>query len=101
MAYKEDVNSPLIFTIGAVSALLAIVVVVGLQSWFMYEEQAEKDQNYAGAVNHQLVDLRKEQQSNITGYRWIDRDKKVAAVPIDEAMKLLIQNKGKLPSTQP
>jgi len=101
MAYREDVDSQLILTIGAVSGFMVIVAVIGLQAWYMSEERRELDQKYATTANPQLVELRKTEQANLTKYRWIDKDKQVAAVPIDEAMKLLIQNKGKLPTTQP
>jgi hypothetical protein len=101
MAFKEDVNSPLILTIGAISGFLVIVCVIGLQAWFMSEEQRELDGKYATAVNYRLTELRSEQQAHLQGYRWIDPQNRVAAIPIDEAMKLLIENKGKLPSTQP
>jgi hypothetical protein len=96
MAYQEDTNSPLILVIGAVSGFLVIVIVIGLQAWFLNEEQQELSQVYSGAVNHQLRDLRIEQNRNVSTYRWIDRDKQIVAVPVDEAMKMLIQNKGKL-----
>ena len=101
MAYREDVDSQLILTIGAVSGFMVIVAVIGLQAWYMSEERRELEQKYSNAANPQLVELRKAEQANLTKYRWIDKDKQVAAVPIDEAMKLLIQNKGKLPTTQP
>ena len=97
MAYQEDTNSPLILVIGAVSGFLVLVIVIGLQAWFMSEEQAELSQVYSGAVNYQLHDLRAEQQARMNTYRWIDRDKQIVAVPVDEAMKMLIESKGKLP----
>jgi hypothetical protein len=95
--FKDDTNTQLIFTIGAISGFLVIVAVIGLQAWFMREEEAELNEKYAGAVNYQLTTLRKDQQANISTYRWIDRDKQIAAIPVDQAMKLLIQNNGKLP----
>jgi uncharacterized protein HemX len=101
MAYKEDVNSQLIITIGAISGFLLIVLAIGLQAWFVSEEQTELNAKSATAVNYQLADLRSEQQNNITTYRWIDRDKKIAAIPIDQAERLLLENNGKLPATQP
>jgi hypothetical protein len=101
MAYKEDVDSQLIITIGAVSGFLLIVLAIGLQAWFASEEEAELTTKSASAVNYQLADLRNQQQSNLTTYRWVDRDKQIVAIPIDEAEKLLLQNNGKLPATQP
>ena len=101
MAFKQGENAPLIITIGAVSGFLLLVIVIGLQAWFMSEEQDEMDRKYAGAVNFQLADLRAEQQTKLNTYRWVDRDKQVVAIPIDDAMKLLMQTNGKLPATQP
>ena len=100
MTFKDDVNSPLIITVGAISGFLVIVLVIGLQAWFLSEEQRELSGDYS-AGNRELTELRKDQQAKISTYHWIDRDKNVVAIPIDEAKKLLIENKGKLPSTQP
>ena len=95
--YHEDTNSPLILVIGAVSGFLVIVIVIGLQAWFLSEEQTELSQVYSEAENYQLQELREEQERNLSTYRWIDREKQIVAVPVDEAMKMLIENKGKLP----
>lgn len=97
MAHKDDTNSQLIITIGAVAGFLVIVLTIGLQAWFLNEEQSETELKWAEAVNHRLKDLRSTQAANLSTYRWIDKDKQIAAVPIDEAMKTLIQNQGKLP----
>src|SRR3954452_3379564 len=101
MAYKEDVNSELIITIGAISGFLLIVLAIGLQAWFMSEEDAELTSKSANAVNYQLADLRNEQQGKISTYRWVDRDKQIVAIPVEEAEKMLIASNGKLPATQP
>jgi hypothetical protein len=96
-AYQEDTNSPLILVIGAVSGFLVIVIVIGLQAWFLSEEQQEYSEVYSASENYQLKELRIAQQANTGTYRWIDREKKIVAVPVDDAMKMLIENKGKLP----
>jgi len=101
MAYKEDVDSQLIITIGAVSGFLLIVLAIGLQAWFASEEDTEFAAKSATSKNYQLAELHDQQQANITTYRWIDRDKQVVAIPIEEAERMLIQNNGKLPATQP
>jgi hypothetical protein len=96
-AYQEDTNSPLILVIGAVSGFLVIVIVIGLQAWFLNEEQQAYSEVYSASENYQLRDLRVAQQANTSTYRWIDREKQIVAVPVDDAMKMLIENKGKLP----
>ena len=42
-AIKQDVNAPLILTIGVVSGLLLLVIVFGLEAWFVREETTEID----------------------------------------------------------
>jgi hypothetical protein len=96
MAYQEDTNSPLILVIGAVSGFLVLVIVIGLQAWFLSEEQQEYAEVFNTATNFQLQELSQVQGANISTYRWIDKEKQIAAVPVDEAMKMLIENKGKL-----
>lgn len=99
---KEDINSALILTIGAISAVLVIVVVIGLQAWYLFEEGRETDEKYANAVNTRLVEHRAKEQTNITTYRWLEGKKnQQAAIPINVAMELTIANKGKVPTTQP
>ena len=43
-----------------------------------------------------LTDKRAAQWKNITTYRWVDEKKTKAAIPVSEAMKLLVeQHQGK------
>jgi hypothetical protein len=100
-SFKEDVNSGLILVIGAISSVLVIVVVIGLQAWFLYEERRETDAKAATSVNLELENLKTEYQSKLQGYRWVDREKQIAAIPLDQAKKILVSNKGKLPATKP
>ena len=100
-AWKEDIDSQLILTVGAVSGNLFFVLAIGMQAWFMYEEQGEINAKYSAATHNPMADLKNEQTERIHNYRWANQNKTVAAIPIDQAMQLLIQNNGKLPSTQP
>ena len=38
MAFKQEVNVPLIFTIGVVSGIMLLVIVIGTQAWYQSEE---------------------------------------------------------------
>lgn len=98
MAYNDRSNAQVIIAIGAVSGIMVLVLTIGLQAWFASEEQAELDRQYGTMVHTDIVALKKKQTENIGTYRWMDNDKKFAAVPIDRAMQMLIDNKGKLPN---
>lgn len=101
MAYNDGTNSQVILTTGAISGFLVLVLAIGLQAWYSSEEQAERDREYLNSGNPTLVQLKTDQQTNITTYRWVDKQKTTVAIPISQAMEMLIQNKGVLPTTQP
>jgi hypothetical protein len=99
MTYKDNVNSELILTIGGMSGVLVLVAVIGLQAWFMSEEQRELDEKSTSNVNQPLADLRAAQRKNLADYRWVSKDKTIAAIPIEQAKSLLIESNGKLPAS--
>lgn len=101
MAYKQEVNIPLIVTIGIVSAILLIVVILGMEAWFKSEEQAQFEIEAAANPNQTLERLRDDQLSNINAYHWVNRDKGLVTIPIADAMKQIVAANGKLPATQP
>ena len=41
MAMDNKVNSPLIATLGVVSGIMLLVIMVGVEAWFKYEEKQE------------------------------------------------------------
>ena len=103
MAQREQANVPLLLTIGAVSGFLIIVLAIGVQAWFLREVQQEVAQKWDNTPQQPLTDLRLAQQTRISEYRWVNKDQRRVAIPIDEAMRLVAE--GKLPqppaATQP
>ena len=100
MAIKQDVNAPLILTVGIVSGLLLLVVVFGLQAWFVREETAEITEKWNNARYTQLEDLGSEQLANIER-DGIDEKTRERRIAIAKAKQVIAQTGGKLPSTQP
>lgn len=101
MAIKQEVNVPLVLTIGVVAGLILIVLVIGVQGWYQSAENdqmAEKADHYP---NTDLIDLKAAQIDRISQYRWVDQKNNVVAIPIDQAMKIMVQTQGNLPTTQP
>jgi hypothetical protein len=102
MAIKQDVNAPLIVTIGVVSGLLLLVVVFGLQAWFVREERAEITEKWESSPNTYAQDLRAAQRARIHREGPVEEaGAKVTMLPIDKAIQITIQRNGMLPSTQP
>lgn len=101
MAMKNQVDNALILTIGAISGILIVVISIGLQAWFIHEEHTELAFKWQSSVNVELRDLRQEQTAKIGTYHWVNREHTVAAIPVKDAMDLMVQMNGKLSSTQP
>jgi hypothetical protein len=97
MATRQEANAPLLAVIGIVSALLLIVIVIGIQAWFMSEQSAEIERKFGDAQATSLVNLKTEQQHNLETGRWVDRKKGIVQIPIEQAMELIVKDHGKLP----
>ena len=91
MAQREQANVPLLLTIGAVSGFLVIVLAIGIQAWFLREVQREVATKWDNTPLQPITDMKRAQEMNISTYRWVDKEKKRVAIPIDEAMKLIAQ----------
>ena len=100
MAIKQDVNAPLIVTIGVVSGLLLLVIVFGLQAWFVHEEQSEIAEKWEATGKSQYVELRAAQRDKIE-HEGVDPQTKARTISIEKAMQVIAQTGGKLPSTHP
>jgi len=94
VAIKQEVNSPLIVTVGVVSGLLLLVVVFGVQAWFVREERDEITQKWEVSKNTQLEDIRTAQRAKIESSGG-------TMIPIEKAMQEIVKAGGKLPPTQP
>jgi hypothetical protein len=101
MAFKQEVNVPLILTIGIVSGIMLLVIVIGTQAWFQNEEQSEIAAKAMEFPHQGLIDLQNGQRANINSYRWVDQKNGVVAIPIGRAMEVMVQTQGNLPTTAP
>ena len=108
MAFKQEVNVSLLLTIGIVSGILLLVIVIGTQAWYQSEEMAEvavkADEATARALSPDspvvtFAELQQQQQLALAAKpHWVDEKKTDrVAVPIDEAMAYLAKHEGKLP----
>ena len=100
MAIKQDVNAPLIVTIGIVSGLLLLVIVFGLQAWFVREEQSEITEKGGESGASQYVEMRAQQRAKIE-HEGVDEQTKARTISIEKAMQVIAQTGGKLPTTHP
>ena len=102
MAQREQANVPLLLTIGGVSGFLIIVLAIGIQAWFLREVQREVATKWDSTPLQPITDIKRAQEMNISQYRWVDKDKKRIAIPIDDAMGIIAQqNQQNAPAPTP
>jgi hypothetical protein len=101
MAQREQANVALLLTIGIISGLLIIVLGIGLEAWYLSEVQEAVQAKWDGVKTEPVADRRTAQWNNITTLHWVDKDKKVVAIPIEDAMKIVAADNGNIPSTNP
>lgn len=94
-------NAPLTALIGIVSAIVLFVVVVLLQALFYRAEQVENVRKVVAVAPQELSQLRAEQLELLHSYKVVDQQKGVVAIPIDLAMKLIVQEAGRSAPTPP
>ena len=96
----EDLSTSRIAAIGIVGVLLLLVLILGTEAFFGWQSEAELAM-YDNAPTYGLENLKAAQLEKINQYRWVDREKQLVAIPIDQAMQIMVQTAGKLPTTQP
>jgi hypothetical protein len=101
MAIKQDVNAPLIVTIGVISGMLLLVAVFGVQAWFFHEEDTTLRQKWDAAPNVQYNTMRDDQRHQIETAGVSRGKEKFRTIPIEVAMQKIVDTGGKLPTTQP
>jgi hypothetical protein len=100
MAMNQEANTPLVLTIGAVSALLIIVIMFGVEAWFRYEEREELTRLWDESPDVHLIQLRAAQKAHLEESR-VDPKSNAVHIPIEKAMGAIVESHGKLPATQP
>jgi len=88
-------NAPLTALVGIVFAIGLFVVVVLLQAFFYRAEQEENVRKVVAVAPQELLQLRAQQQELLHSYKVVDQQKGVVAIPIDLAMKLVVQEAGR------
>jgi hypothetical protein len=99
--YTIDVDVPKVVTIGIVSVLLLVVILVGTQGYFLkfqHEEFAAKNFN---APNPLLEQVNRASAERMHAYRWVNPERTAVAIPIDSAIAAMAASKGRPPTTQP
>lgn len=91
MARYDDMNNRVIGTIGFVGVMLTLALVFFFQAlYYGYRDSLEAKLADRGPDAPEIV-IQRAQRAKLAEYGWIDREKKITALPIEKAMELVVQ----------
>jgi len=90
-SHAQDINVPVILTVGVISSILLAVIIIGIQAWFQYEMQQERQAKIIEAVDPELQSLNNAAASKLKGGQWADADRQRVTLSIDRAMNQVSQ----------
>lgn len=91
-AAREDLNLPLIVTIGILFVVLLFVLILLLQAYFYESERREHYTKVVAMPSEELAAALAEQEQLLRGYRWIDQPQGIVGLPIERAMELVVRD---------
>ncbi len=100
MADKDyaKMNTPLIVTIGIVTTILVFgVIVPGVRALLYYMEDAYDYEHRVTVVDKELDAHRKDSTNKLSHYRVVTPESGIAAIPIERAMELYVEQQKKQP----
>jgi hypothetical protein len=92
LARSAEVNTPLVALIGVVGALIAFLMIVGVEVLFYHLEDIETYKKVILQSPEEISNLVAQQQAQLYSYRWIDQKKGIVSIPIDRAMELVVRD---------
>lgn len=85
-AARENLDTPLIITVGVLLVILTFVIVLLLQAGFYRAESDEHVRKVVEPRNEELASALAAQQADLHAYRWLDKEKGRVGIPIERAM---------------
>jgi len=90
----DNIDTPKIVVIGFIAAIVTFAAIVGAQAIYFAAytfETKEKDIQAADAI---VDDALTQQSARLSSYNWVDPDKGIVSIPIDDAMKLVLEEES-------
>ncbi len=91
MANPDKLPNGMLLFIGLVTGLCVAVLFLAVELlYFKVDAELQNEGAKGGVARSEVRLLKKKQASSLTEYRWIDRDKKTVAIPIERAIELAV-----------
>ncbi len=86
----DDINTSSVAVVGFISAIAIFAIIVAVQTLY-FNRMETLEQRKAGQQNPEAANLIAEQEGRLARKGWINRETGVVAVPIERAMKLVVE----------
>ena len=94
MARNDDPDAGRTVAWGIVGAVFVFVLIVALQAVFYMSHEAEVRSKTYTIVPEELNRLVNQQTEEINSYGWVDPEARIARIPIERAMELIVLEHG-------
>jgi hypothetical protein len=88
--FADDLNTPKIAVVGFISAIVVFAIIIFMQVLFYW---AEAQQHVVKDIDQpflECADLTADQHAKLAKYRLIDEKKQIVAIPIKQAMEIVV-----------
>ncbi|HYV51483.1 MAG TPA: hypothetical protein VE910_06230 [Dongiaceae bacterium] len=83
-----------IFIWGVATLVVLAIMLVWLRSYFFLVRNETIQKIYLSAPNPKIDELHAHEQQVLHSYGWVDRQKGIVHIPIDQAMELMVRESG-------
>ena len=88
---QDDPDTSVTALVAILFGVLTVASVLALQGYFEYAKDVELRSKVVNVRPAELQQALEEGEARISGYRWLDRDRGVVAIPIEKAMELTVE----------
>ncbi|MBD3867954.1 MAG: hypothetical protein IFK94_07510 [Acidobacteria bacterium] len=85
---QDDPDAPMTAIVAILLAVVTVASVLALQGYFGKVQDAELRNKVVDVQPADLRKAREEGKALLEGYRWVDKEQGVVAIPIERAMEL-------------
>ncbi|MEM9657065.1 MAG: hypothetical protein AAF961_01780 [Planctomycetota bacterium] len=93
MTEQENLDIPMIATIGLISVAVTAATVIGVRALYYKFDAAEVQRKVIETPNADADSKLAEQIAAISRYGWAERENAVVTIPIERAMRLVVEER--------
>jgi hypothetical protein len=101
MSHYEDLNTTKIALAGFISTVVVFAIILLMMVLFHWEMAEQTQLKVVDLPAAEFDSLAADQKAQLAKYRWLDPEKKIVQIPIEQAMNLVIDELQKPPRESP